>query len=288
MWPTNGLPALSGEFLYVSSSNLDSIYELSINSSTGSRSYVNQFQVESPRAICGPIAIHPSNEFIFDGMLVGANGGPSSLDSLDVGDSIYSGKIFRLNKPVLVAGGAGSAAGIALDPPGRCAYVTETHGITRYSIGQHTGTVTALGDTAVGPGAAFAIAVQPNAGSVVLVTRRDDQQAYEFTTGGNCSLTANGNLLLSTQSSDAEEVAFHPALAVAYVSDPHLDTVFEIGINPPLTVSLLGAVTPPISSQYFSESAAWWFIRAATFSIPQRAHPAAQRFPNSLSTRTDC
>jgi 6-phosphogluconolactonase (cycloisomerase 2 family) len=82
----------------------------------------------------------------------------------------------------------------------------------------------------------------------VLVTRRNDQHLYDFTTGEECTLTSNGSLLLSKAFSDAEQVVFHPALAFAYVTDPHLHEVFEVGVNPDLSISLVGEVTPPLSS----------------------------------------
>jgi hypothetical protein len=63
--------------------------------------------------------------------------------------------IFLQNSSALIGDGAATGAAIAVDPPGRCAYVTETLGITRYSVNQKSGAVSAVGDTAVGEGGAF-------------------------------------------------------------------------------------------------------------------------------------
>jgi len=63
--PTNGLLLLTGEFLYVSNSQDAVVSEFSIDTATGLLSFAAQFVAE-PGAETRGLAIHPSNEFIYD------------------------------------------------------------------------------------------------------------------------------------------------------------------------------------------------------------------------------
>ncbi len=60
--PTNGLPPLTGEFLYVSNAADGVVSEFTINTSTGQLSFLSQFTAESGANLRG-IAIDPQMNF---------------------------------------------------------------------------------------------------------------------------------------------------------------------------------------------------------------------------------
>jgi 6-phosphogluconolactonase (cycloisomerase 2 family) len=240
--PTNGLPPLTGEFLYVSNSQDAVVSEFTINIATGQLSFLAQFVSEAGATTAG-LAIHPSNEFLYD-----AASFPDNVVGMDIGDGSFSGMIFARNG---IAPAIDGPSEIALDPPGRCAYVTNMGGtaaqVSRYFIDQSSGTLTSLGSSTAGQ-IPFGVAVKPD-GSVVLVVNLFDQTVSDFKTLPRCVLEANNTLNLATTAAalgaaTPELVAFHPTLPNAYVTDDGLDLVYELAINPDLTVSLLGTVQP--------------------------------------------
>lgn len=90
--PTNGLPPLTGEFLYVSNDGDGLISEYSINTATGALTSVGTFNsmVPFPEDLW-LMAVHPTNEFIY------AADENDDVRGFDIGDGGFSGLIFARN-----------------------------------------------------------------------------------------------------------------------------------------------------------------------------------------------
>ena len=268
--PTNGLPPLTGEFLYVSNSQDAIVSEFSIDTATGLLSFVAQFLAE-PGAETRGLAIHPSNEFIYDDADF-----PGNVVGMDIGDGSFSGMIFARNSITPAINGPTE---IALDPTGKCAYVTNFGGtaaqVSIYLIDQSSGVLNSMGSATAGQ-TPLGVAVKPNFGTMMLVVNRFDQSVSDFFRPGvfnpqglrTCRLQDNGTLDLSTVGAVAatpELVAFHPTLPNAYVTDDSLDQIYELRIDTvSFTVSLLGTVAPTPSGA----------VQPAPFSIV--AHPGGK------------
>jgi len=237
--PTNGLPPLTGEFLYVSNSQDAVISEFSIDTATGLLAFVAQFVAE-PGAETRGLAIHPSNEFIYD-----AASFPGNVVGLDIGDGSFSGEIFGVNSITAAINGPTE---IAVNPQGTCAFVTNFGGlaaqVSRYRIDQHSGVLTSLGSATAGQ-TPLGVAVWPHSGAAVLVVNRFGQSVSSFITFPfDCSLDLVSTLDLfaatGALAAAPEMVAFHPTLPNACVTDDGLDQVYELGIN---TSSMLGTAS---------------------------------------------
>jgi hypothetical protein len=94
--PTNGLPALTGEYLYVANTD-GTISEFSINTTSGLLTRVTSYPAVNTGGLRDyfNLAVHPTNEFIyvadfFNGDLLG----------FDIGDGDFSGNIFTENSEV--------------------------------------------------------------------------------------------------------------------------------------------------------------------------------------------
>jgi 6-phosphogluconolactonase (cycloisomerase 2 family) len=251
--PTNDLPPLTGEFLYVSNAADGVVSEFSINTGTGQLSFLSQFTAESGANLRG-IAIHPSNEFLY----VDASY-PGNVVGLDIGDGPYSGLIFLSNGTVPAADGP---TGIAASPDGACVYATNFGGtgelVSSYWVNFSTGALTPVPNATVGQNP-LGVAVSPLNPLMVLVVNRFSQSVSDLLRmpvplpPRLCQLFPNGTLNLATTvtallNSTPEFVAFHPTLPYAYVTDDGLAQVDEIGVND-LSISLLGAVKPNPSGE---------------------------------------
>jgi 6-phosphogluconolactonase (cycloisomerase 2 family) len=250
--PTNGLPPLTGEFLYVSNAADGVVSEFSINTGTGQLSFLSQFNAESGANLRG-IAIHPSNEFLF---VDAAN--LDNVVSLDIGDGSYSGLVFLSNgtEPT-----ANSPTGIAADPEGLCVYATNAGSASFSSYRLNSdGVMTPFTSEGTGGAGPLGVAVTPDSLRLLVVNHGGPSLTTFFYPVSHkvlpCSFPQSQTIGLATTDAAAavnstpEYVVVHPTLANAYVTDDGLGQVDEIALGQPGLLSgitgfsLLGAVKP--------------------------------------------
>jgi DNA-binding beta-propeller fold protein YncE len=121
--PTNGLPPLTGEFLYIGNRD-GKISEFSINTATGLLTNIGTFNIPlnigEPDAVGAiGLVVHPTNEFIY-----AASDGVNGMLGFDIGDEGFSGTIFRQNSDVPSQLPAGYSWNAAVTPNGEFLYAT--------------------------------------------------------------------------------------------------------------------------------------------------------------------
>jgi 6-phosphogluconolactonase len=139
--PTNGLPPLTGEFLYISNEGDGTISEFSIDTATGLLTNVGSFNSTAPVDTLFSMAVHPTNEFIY------AADTANFVLGFDIGDQGASGMIFLRNSHVK---DANSAVDVAIAPNGKFLYAASSPNVSEYSIDQSSGALKSIGTVSSG------------------------------------------------------------------------------------------------------------------------------------------
>jgi 6-phosphogluconolactonase (cycloisomerase 2 family) len=239
--PTNGLPALTGEFLYVSNSGDGTISEFSINTTTGALTNIGTFKTMAYGStfegeLLEELVVHPTNEFIYV-----SDEADNDVLGFDIGDQSFSGLIFLQNSKVAV----NQPFGLAITPNGGSLYATNSGAvdISEYSLDLTNGALTSIGTIASGSGP-FDIAVE-STGRYAYAANDSSVSEYLVQPSGN--LTANGTLVLPVFSTNLDHIATaQPAqsTACAYVTNQQLGLVYEMAIDSSSgTLTYLGNVS---------------------------------------------
>jgi DNA-binding beta-propeller fold protein YncE len=147
--PTNGLPPLTGEYLYVANEGDGTVSQFSINTTTGALTYIGNFVTSAstvpdtvPNRLVGGLVVHPTNEFIYVNDFPG-----DQILSLDIGDEIFSGAIFAQGSQERTSG---DPLFKSITPNGQFLYATQEPGgsepgneilpLSEYSINLTSGT----------------------------------------------------------------------------------------------------------------------------------------------------
>ncbi len=247
--PTNGLPPLTGEFLYVSNETDSVVSEFRINTNTGQLSFLAQMTAE-PGANLRGITIDPSNEFLF----VDASN-LNNVVSLDIGDGNYSGLVFMSNGSVRAVS---APTGIAEDSEGLCVYATnlDSNSFSSYRLDSN-GVMTPFASESSGA-KPLGVAVTPNSLGLLVANHGGHSLTSFFTPASHlvlpCAFPNSQTIDLTTQNpaalnSTPEYVVIHPSLPNAYVTDDGLGQVDEIALgqislHTQTGFSLIGAVKP--------------------------------------------
>jgi 6-phosphogluconolactonase (cycloisomerase 2 family) len=177
--PTNGLPALTGEYVYVSNQADGTISEYSINTSTGLLTNDAIIVPIPPSSTSGPypdgaypaisgsglqlMALHSSNEFLYV-----PDSTANNIVAAYTADGGYSGQLFA---PSFAPASAGTSPfDVAFDHGNNYLYATNASGVDEFSIDLHSGQLTSIGSVAVSTPLGLA-ASQPScdAGEIGLV-----------------------------------------------------------------------------------------------------------------------
>jgi 6-phosphogluconolactonase (cycloisomerase 2 family) len=235
--PTNGLPTLVGEFLYVSNNADGLISEFSINTATGALTSVGTFNAFAAGDLF-LMAVHPTNEFLY------AADQNNAVLGFDIGDGGFSGQIFFQNSKAPAINGPRA---VALAPNGGFVYATNSGGIaaqvSEYSINLKNGVLTSIGTAPTG-NIPFGVAVE-STGSYAYVVNLFDHSVSQYIVQASGALTPNGTpvVLSNNPSSQPELIATTPPVpsnsspACAYVTDPGIGVLHELAIN---STGLLG------------------------------------------------
>jgi len=258
--PTNGLPPLTGEFVYVANAHDGIISEFQIDIATGALTFLNSVSPPVTSAAILGMAVHPTNEFLYLGDYA------SGTYGFDIGEGSFSGQIFARNS--FIAASTGQFL-MAIDPSSQaCGYVTNAQSgpaISRYSINLSNGVLTAVGTT-TGGNTPVGIALTPVSGLTLLVVNQGDGSvgSYAQTGAPSCSLTFLATLTFpSTPAASSVPVLVefnpltfkNPAVVrdfynVAYVTDeggnPSVRELRVDGVTQ--AVTLLGTVPPDLGT----------------------------------------
>jgi 6-phosphogluconolactonase (cycloisomerase 2 family) len=231
--PTNGLPPVAGEFLYISNNSDGSISEFSINTTTGALTRVGSFSSNPASGMVG-LAVHPSNEFIYGSGnfsldVFGFNIGDQSVDGVN-----YDGLIFLQSTDIVSL----SLPNVeAITPNGAFLYVTDTgsSSVSEYSINQHTGVLTSNATMLTG---LRPVGVMVEAGgnyAYVVNSQGTTTSVSEYLVEANGTLAANGTLPLSSEAASVPlliaEARPAQATACAYVTDNGLNVLHEMAVD---------------------------------------------------------
>jgi 6-phosphogluconolactonase (cycloisomerase 2 family) len=156
--PTNGFPALTGEYVYVSNQADGTISEYSIDTSTGL--LTNDAIVVQPSSTSGPypggaypavtgsglqlMALHATNEFLYV-----PDSTTDDIATAYPADGTQSGELFPLGFPATSTGT--SPFEVGLDPSGNYLYATDANEISEYSIDLHNGLLSSIGTVSTTP-----------------------------------------------------------------------------------------------------------------------------------------
>jgi len=234
--PTNGLPPLTGEFLYISNQTDGTISEFSINTATGLLTNVGSFNSTAPAGDLFFMAVHPTNEFIY------AADTANFVLGFDIGDQGSSGMIFLRNSH---AKAVSAPLDVAITPNGNFLYATSFPKVSEYSIDLSSGALKSIGSVSSGVGS-FGVTVD-STGNYAYVANVDDGSVSEYVVQPNGTLTANGTLVLPSGSSPAF-IATNPTTAApstecAYATDNGDFGLQEMAINTSTgTLTYLGSV----------------------------------------------
>jgi 6-phosphogluconolactonase len=245
--PTNGLPPVSGEFLYVANAGDGTISEFSINTTTGALSNVGSYPTTSAAFGLLSLTVHPTNEFIY---ATDANG--DHLFGYDIGDQKvedqdYNGKIFMPNTDT-----PSTATNTAITDDGRFLYGTSSsdRSIQEFSINLVPGTPDAPNEengllTSIGTiptaGAVYGMAFDESGRDAYVVEA--PQRVLQYFVEADGHLTPNGSLTLTSPDSGIRRIVTTkpgPSTECAYVEGG--SAVYEMAINATGTLSLLGSV----------------------------------------------
>jgi 6-phosphogluconolactonase len=210
--PTNGLPSLTGEFLYVANQGDGAISEFSIDTATGLLTNLGSFSSGAGELFF--MAVHPTNEFIY------AADATNFVLGFDIGDQSFSGLIFLQNSRVKVS----TPVHVAITPDGRFLYAGNSLSskVSEYSINLNTGALTSIGTAPSGVGA-NGVAVE-STGHYAYVTNEDDGTVSEYVVQPKGTLAANGTLALPMFSTPTfiatvPPTAAAPSMECAYATD---------------------------------------------------------------------
>jgi len=239
--PTNGLPPLTGEFLYISNEGDGTISEFSINTVTGALTSIGTFNSTAPANDLFEMAVHPTNEFIY------AADDANDVLGFDIGDQSFSGLIFLRNSDTPAVN---TPLAVAITPNGKFLYATNSLAskVSEYSVNLSTGALTGIGTAPSGSGP-LGVTVE-SSGQFAYAVNVNDRSASEYFLQPLGTLAANGTLVLSAAAiSEPVEIATAllsaviPSPACAYVSDTGLFALHEMEINAPTgTLTYLGNV----------------------------------------------
>ncbi len=216
--PTNGLPPLSGEFVYVSNSQDGLVSEFEINTATGALTFTGAVPTSPNPGLVLGLVVHPTNEFLY------IADEAADVYGWDIGDGGFSGRLFARNSAIPAINGPAEGA---IDPAlQKCLYVTNSGGIaqaiSRYSIDLKSGLLTSLGSTKTGA-IPLGIAITPKTGAVLLNANLFDGTVNAFAqSGANCGLTLLDTVTIPSAVRDGAQpdfVAFNP-LTFGWPSSP--------------------------------------------------------------------
>jgi DNA-binding beta-propeller fold protein YncE len=247
--PTNGFPPLKGEFLYITNSDDGTISEFSINTVTGALTRIGSFNTMAASGDLDALAVHPTNEFIYDA------DGPTGVLGFDLGDGGFSGLIFQQNSNV-----PPDEYDVAITPNGQFLYATDNSSseVSEYSIDLTSGTPTspnldsgALTSIGTVPSGLFptGVAVE-SAGNYAYAVAGGGVSEYVVQPSG--MLAANGNLIFPTGALfDQIATSRRGEIACAYVTEALIPGgLQEMAIdNSTGTLSYLGEVPVATSLQ---------------------------------------
>jgi hypothetical protein len=256
--PTNGLPALTGEYLYTANTD-GTISEFSINTTSGLLTNVGLYPaVQLPVPDELNLAIDPNNEFIYV-----ASVSTDALVGFDIGDGNFSGRIFTQNsnvsglRPTVTTITPNGASLYSLSYP-----VSGPASLAEFSINlvpgtptlpnEQNGDLTPIGNLTV-PDYVGGLAVDAS-GGYAYVTQTPDILEYAIQSNG--TLVANGTFPVSTNpDSDLFSIATThptPSTECAYAFDNNLQVVWEMAIDTSTgALSLVGNV--PVSASFVPE-----------------------------------
>lgn len=230
MRPTNGLPPLTGEFLYVSNDGDGLISEYSVNTATGALTSVGTFNsmVPFPEDLW-LMAVHPTNEFIY------AADENDDVRGFDIGDGGFSGLIFARNS---IAPAVNGPRAVAITPNGGFLYATNSGGtdalVSEYSINLKTGALTPIGTAHTGQ-IPFGVAVE-STGRYAYIVNLFDESVSQYLVQPSGTLLPNGTIFLPLADSPQPELiaTVPPANAesptCAYVTDDAFGALHEFQI----------------------------------------------------------
>jgi len=245
--PTNGLPALTGEFAYVANAGDGTISVFSIDSTTGALTLVQSVPAAPGFRVFG-LALHWSNEFLYTTI-----DDESEVESFDIGDGSYSGQIITHTGPFAAVNGPRA---VTLNPKGTYLYATNYGGIaqvvSQYTVDQSSGALTANGTAPTGE-RPFGIAVDPG-GNCAYVVNVGDHSLSEYSIGGGGALTNFGTVPLggTSEGQGPELIAlqtntggeFRPLGQTIYVTDDALGVVHQLPVVERLFGISCGAGSP--------------------------------------------
>jgi 6-phosphogluconolactonase (cycloisomerase 2 family) len=247
--PTNGLPPVSGEFLYVANGGNGRISEFSIDTATGALTNVATFKTNTAFGLSS-LSIHPTNEFIYTTDINGLR-----LFGYDIGDTTYdgqdyNGRIFGGNTEIPSDGSL-----TAITPDGKYLYATsfKQHLIEEYSINlvpgtpedpnQENGLLTLIGTVSntgevygmtFDASGRYAFVVQPPRGVLQYIVEADGR------------LTPNGSFTLSGPDTSMRSIAitkFGGSTGCAYVTSRA--GLYQFAIQNDGALSFVGTASQP-------------------------------------------
>jgi 6-phosphogluconolactonase len=227
--PTNGLPELTGEYVYVANAGDGTISVFSINTTTGALTFIQSVAAAPTFQVFG-LALHWSNEFLYATI-----DDQSDILSFDIGDGSFSGQIFGHNGPYPAVNGPRA---VALNPDGTYLYATNNGGtaqvVSQYTVDQSTGVLTANGTapTGVRP---FGITVSPGGNCAYVANTGDGTLSeYGITSTGTLSFDTAVTLSTSTAGPGPEMVAVqnnpNGEAQTIYVTDDNLGVVHQVQV----------------------------------------------------------
>jgi 6-phosphogluconolactonase (cycloisomerase 2 family) len=248
--PTNGLPPLTGEYLYMSNGGDGTISQYSIDTSTGVLTFLGLHNTPAGSAgfpsSAEILAVHPTNEFLYVTDYL------NQLVGFDIGDEgVFKGQIFAQNSEATIS----IPFYTAITPNGAFLYATSTNApsftgaVEEYSINltpgapeapnPNNGALTSIGSISL-PTGPSGVAVEPS-GRYAYVLTDATQTVLEYVIQPDGTLAANGSLVLTTNTSSrlGSIVTTRPskALECAYAVDFGIDVLWELQID--LTTGVL-------------------------------------------------